>query len=101
MSADRHVVALPAYVVGHVYSFWPRGFRRTCKELNRVPFQVLGRWMHLVMQADLCRILEAYTRFALDGPESHWQGYEDELDDIKTQILVKAGYEAFLFISAG
>ena len=95
------MIALPTYLVGHVYSFWPRAFRRTCSELNSVLCQVLGRWIHLIMQADLCRILETYKRFALDGPESHWQGYEDELDEIKTQILANAGYEAFLFISAG
>ena len=78
VSAGQHVVALPPSIVRHVFAFRPSGFRRTCKELNRVPFQVLGRWIHLVMQADLCRILRDLKRWRLY--------FEDEMDGLFTHL---------------
>ena len=66
VSADQHVVALPVSVVGHVVAFCPSGFRRTCKELNSVPPQVLVRWRHLIVQADLRQILIDLKRWSLN-----------------------------------
>ena len=44
VSADRH----PS-IVRHVFEFYPRGFRRTCHEFNKVP-EVLLRWIAMTMQ---------------------------------------------------
>ena len=46
-SAGRHAVALPHAAVQRVVAFFPRGFRRTCKEFNRLPYSVLLRWIRL------------------------------------------------------